>query len=55
MCMSHCEHTMKPGRLDAFWRKNMIFDPFNLERPLTGSKVIGHLCARSLVIVTKFE
>ena len=40
---------------DVFWRKKSIFDPCDLEWPLTGSRVIGHLRARSLVIVTEYD
>ena len=36
-------------------KKKMIFDLCDLEWPLMGSRVTGHLRATSLVIVTKFD
>ena len=35
--------------------KNNLFDPCDLEWPLNRSKVIWHMRARSLIIVTKFH
>ena len=37
------------------FKEILIFDPCDFEWPLTGSRVFGHLWARSLVIVTKFN